>query len=53
MSYTFIKAGSSFGDIETLGIPIDKKVYFAGEHTSVEFPATTHGAYLSGLRAAN
>lgn len=28
------------------------KVYFAGEHTSKDFPSTTHGAYLSGIRAA-
>lgn len=27
-------------------------LYFAGEHTTVTHPATVHGAYLSGLRAA-
>lgn len=27
--------------------------YFAGEHTTVTHPATVHGAYLSGLRAAS
>ncbi|KAJ4424839.1 hypothetical protein N0V82_000558 [Gnomoniopsis sp. IMI 355080] len=28
-------------------------LYFAGEHTIVTHPATVHGAYLSGLRAAS
>ena len=27
-------------------------LYFAGEHTIGTHPATVHGAYLSGLRAA-
>ena len=29
-----------------------KELYFAGEHTSEEHPATVVGAYLSGLTAA-
>lgn len=28
-------------------------LHFAGEHTTVTHPATVHGAYLSGLRAAS
>ncbi|KAH9529995.1 Lysine-specific histone demethylase 1A [Dermatophagoides farinae] len=28
------------------------RLFFAGEHTSLEYPATVHGAFLSGLRAA-
>ncbi len=31
----------------------EKRVYFAGEHTIQEGAGTAHGAYLSGLRAAN
>ena len=28
------------------------KLYFAWEHTNADFPSTTHGAYLSWIRAA-
>lgn len=28
------------------------RVYFAWEHTNADFPSTTHGAYLSWIRAA-
>ena len=28
------------------------RVFFAGEHTRTDYPATTHGAYLSGQKAA-
>ena len=37
---------------EVLCRPIDDKLFFAGEACSREFYASTHGAYLSGLRAA-
>ncbi|MFQ5749105.1 MAG: FAD-dependent oxidoreductase [Planctomycetota bacterium] len=32
--------------------PAGDRLFFAGEHTSPKYPATVHGAYLSGLRAA-
>lgn len=32
--------------------PVDDKLYFAGEATSINHPATTHGALQSGLDAA-
>ena len=35
-----------------ISAPIDNLIYFAGEHTHENYPATIHGAYLSGLRAA-
>lgn len=28
------------------------RIFFAGEHTSVNEPATVHGAYWSGQQAA-
>jgi monoamine oxidase len=34
-----------------LARPIDDRLFFAGEATSVEFMATAHGAYLSGIAA--
>ncbi len=35
-----------------LAEPIDGRLVFAGEHTSVDFPATMHGAFNSGVLAA-
>jgi polyamine oxidase len=32
---------------------IDSRLVFCGEHTSVRYPATMHGAFLSGIDAAN
>ena len=37
---------------ERLAEAIDDRLFFAGEATSQTFHATAHGAYLSGLRAA-
>jgi Monoamine oxidase len=31
---------------------VENRVFFAGEATSQFFPATVHGAFLSGVRAA-
>lgn len=36
-----------------LARPIDDRLFFAGEATSREFPSTTHGAFMSGERAAS
>jgi len=35
-----------------LAEPLESRLFFAGEATSAEAPATCHGAYQSGLRAA-
>ncbi len=35
-----------------LAAPIDERLYFAGEATSLEFFATCHGAYLTGIATA-
>ena len=35
-----------------LAEPIDGRLVFAGEHTSVDYPATMHGAFNSGVLAA-
>lgn len=39
-------------DYEAMAAPVGN-LYFAGEHTTGTHPATVHGAYLSGLRAAS
>ena len=51
-SYSYVPAGSSFAEHAALGEPVGDKLFFAGEATSEEYPATVHGAYLSGVRAA-
>lgn len=51
-SYSYYKTGSSQADRLALAEPVLNKLFFAGEATSLKHPATTHGAYLSGLREA-
>ncbi|MDQ2682434.1 MAG: FAD-dependent oxidoreductase, partial [Chloroflexota bacterium] len=36
-----------------LATPIEEKLFFAGEATSVDFFSTCHGAYLTGLAAVD
>lgn len=49
-SYPGITAKSKAYD--RLAKNIDKKIFFAGEHTISDYRATVHGAYLSGIREA-
>ncbi|XP_018916026.1 lysine-specific histone demethylase 1A isoform X2 [Bemisia tabaci] len=66
-SYSFVAVGASGGDYDILATPIAPPVssndspgsvtsmprlFFAGEHTIRNYPATVHGAFLSGLREA-
>ena len=51
-SYSYVPVGSSFARHLDLASPVDGKVFFAGEATHRDYPATVHGAYLSGVRAA-
>ncbi|KAF7713922.1 Lysine-specific histone demethylase 1 [Penicillium ucsense] len=50
-SYSFVAAGAHPEDYETMARPVGN-LHFAGEATCGTHPATVHGAYLSGLRAA-
>ena len=40
---------SQFND---LAIPVADRLFFCGEHTTFDYAGTTHGAYMTGLRAA-
>ncbi|KAK4173578.1 putative lysine-specific histone demethylase [Triangularia setosa] len=51
-SYSSAGPAMEADDYDTMARPIGN-LYFAGEHTSGTHPATVHGAYLSGLRAAS
>ncbi|MFQ3661278.1 MAG: FAD-dependent oxidoreductase [Chloroflexaceae bacterium] len=51
-SYSYLPPGATPADRQALAAPLNGRLFFAGEHTSVEHPATVHGAFLSGRRAA-
>ena len=65
-SYSFVSVGSSGNDYDILATPVipgnpgksndmiknPPRIFFAGEHTIRNYPATVHGALLSGLREA-
>jgi len=51
-SYSYAKPGHA-GERAVLAAPVDNRIFFAGEATSPNFFSTVHGAYESGLRAAD
>lgn len=52
-AYSYLGLEATGADYDLLARPINDTLFFAGEATSRSHPATVHGAYLSGLRAAN
>lgn len=50
--YSYLRPGGRPKHRAVLAQPINDKVFFAGEATALDFPATTQGAYNSGLREA-
>lgn len=52
-AYSYTAVGSEMRHFEDLAESINDKVFFAGEHTEVDYFSTAHGAYLSGIREAD
>lgn len=51
-AYSHVPPFASGDDHDALAEPVDDVLFFAGEATSRSHPSTVHGAYLSGVRAA-
>ena len=51
-SYSYPGVGASSGDRSRLTVPVEDTLFFAGEATHRDDPASVHGAWWSGLRAA-
>ena len=52
-SYSYTAVETSMSHFDDLAEEISDKVFFAGEHTEIDYFSTVHGAYLSGIREAN
>lgn len=50
-AYSAAKPGQA-GQRAKLAEPLDERLFFAGEASSLDFFSTAHGAYLTGIRAA-
>ncbi len=52
-SYSSVAVGSLGGeDYDIMAESLASRVFFAGEATTRKYPATMHGALMSGLREA-
>lgn len=51
-AYSVFRPGATGGEREALAEPVGDQLYWAGEATSSDYPATVHGAWISGADAA-
>ncbi len=52
-AYSYPKTGTQIADFEAFEDPVLDRLFWAGEHTLFDYHGTTHGALLSGRRAAH
>lgn len=52
-AYSYTAVGTEMQHFNDLAKEVEGKLFFAGEHTEVDYFSTAHGAYLSGIREAN
>ena len=52
-AYSYPQAGGTIAQFETFEKPVGGRLFFAGEHTIFDYSGTTHGALMSGRRAAD
>ena len=52
-SYPHLKPGADLTACDIIAEPLNDKVFFAGDACSSKYMATAHGAYISGIKAAN
>ncbi len=51
-AYSYPQSGGSIAQFRSFEEPISGRLFMAGEHTFFDYHSTTHGALLSGRRAA-
>lgn len=52
-AYSFTQVETEMRHFDDLAEEVNEKLFFAGEHTHVDYFSTAHGAYLSGVREAD
>lgn len=52
-AYSYTQVGTEMQHFDDLAEEIQDKLFFAGEHTHIDYFSTAHGAYLSGIREAD
>ena len=51
-AYSYPQVGGRIAQFESFQRPISDRLFIAGEHTTFDYHSTTHGALMSGRRAA-
>jgi monoamine oxidase len=51
-AYSYTAVGTEMRHFDDLAASLNNQLFFAGEHTHIDYFSTAHGAYLSGIREA-